>query len=220
MERQQPRERAAEILAEVSAILPILEMEQSVVQRSGEEYKREPLGTLEALGARLQAASAQLLGMAIRGAKFEVCRLARKLERALSESVVLSTVSLVGRALESESPCSLGSMPRPRRHAPAPRGSWTSWLRRSSAAEGRYGRPRSGRCLPRPSRSAAEAAHGHSAASAYDESHSAGPPEFAKPVITKSALAVTESDLLTILLTSGAERRTYRCVVPGGRDRV
>jgi hypothetical protein len=33
-----------------------------------------------------------------------VRRLARKLERALSESVVLSTVILVGRALESESP--------------------------------------------------------------------------------------------------------------------
>jgi hypothetical protein len=105
VERQQRRERAAEILAEVSAILRILEMEeQSVVQRSGEEYKRELLGTLEALGARLQAASAQLLGMAIREPNSEVRRLARKLERALSESVVLSTVILVGRALESESP--------------------------------------------------------------------------------------------------------------------
>jgi hypothetical protein len=105
IERQQRRERAAEDLAEVSAILRILEMEeQSVVQRSGEEYKRELLGTLEALRARLQAASAQLLGMAIREPSFEVRRLARKLERALSESVVLTTVGLVGRALESESP--------------------------------------------------------------------------------------------------------------------
>jgi hypothetical protein len=52
----------------------------------------------------LQAASAQLLGMAIREPTSEVRRLARKLERTLSESVVLSTVSLVGHALESESP--------------------------------------------------------------------------------------------------------------------
>lgn len=105
VDRQQRRERAAEGLAEVSAILRILEMEeQSVVQRSGEEYARELHGTLEALEARLQAASAHLLAMAIREPTSEVRRLARKLERALSDSVTLTTVGLVGRALESESP--------------------------------------------------------------------------------------------------------------------
>ncbi len=55
VERQQRRDRAAEVLAEVSAILRILEMEeQSVVQRSGEEYAREPRDELEALEARSQ----------------------------------------------------------------------------------------------------------------------------------------------------------------------
>lgn len=105
VEQQQRRERAAEGLAEVSAILRILEMEErSVVQRSGEEYTQRLISTLEDIEVRLQEASAHLLGMAIREPTSEVRRLARKLERALSESVVLTTVNLAGRALESESP--------------------------------------------------------------------------------------------------------------------
>ncbi len=42
--------------------------------------------------------------MAIREPASEVRRLARKLERALSDSVTMNSVSLVGRGMEAESP--------------------------------------------------------------------------------------------------------------------
>jgi len=108
VERQQRRERAASALADVSALLQKVRMEQSFVQRSPAESQRQRaeqlLERLDPLHAREQAASEQLILMAIREPDPEVRRLARQLAQAMSEGVYRTSMSLMARAVESDAP--------------------------------------------------------------------------------------------------------------------
>jgi hypothetical protein len=108
VERQQRRERAASVLADVSALLQEVRMEQSFVQRSPAESQRQRteqlLERLDPLHTREQAASEQLILMAIREPDPEVRRLARQLAQAMSNGVYQTSMSLMGRAVDSDSP--------------------------------------------------------------------------------------------------------------------
>jgi hypothetical protein len=108
VERQQRRERAASVLAEVSVLLHDVRTEQTVVQRIPGESDRQRAELLtprlDALQARQQAASEQLILMAIREPAPQVRRLARELEHAMSNSVHLTSMGLIGRAVESDAP--------------------------------------------------------------------------------------------------------------------
>ena len=102
-DRQQRREGAASLLAEVSALLRDLQTEKAVAQRLQAGSAHELPDALEALHARSQGASEQLILMAIREPSPEVRRLARELERAMSNSVAVASMMRIGRAIEADS---------------------------------------------------------------------------------------------------------------------
>jgi hypothetical protein len=108
VEQQQRRERAASVLAEVSVLLQEVNAKQSIVQRLPAESMRQRAELLsprlDALVERQQAASEQLILMAIREPAPQVRRLARQLDHAMSNSVHLTSMSLIGRAVESDAP--------------------------------------------------------------------------------------------------------------------
>jgi hypothetical protein len=108
VERQQRRERAASALAEVSTLLHEVRAQESFVKWSREEthqqFTEKLFERLDPLHVREQAASEQLILMAIREPDPEVRRLARQLAQAMSDGVYRISMSLMGRSVESDAP--------------------------------------------------------------------------------------------------------------------
>jgi hypothetical protein len=101
IERQQRRDRAAEVLADVSELLG-----DSAIQRTlAEALAPESMGAAERhyadhLQPRLKAAREQLILMAIREPSPEVRRLARQLEKAVDSSLHSTSYMLASRTAE------------------------------------------------------------------------------------------------------------------------
>jgi hypothetical protein len=108
VERQQRRERAASVLAEVSALLQEVRAQRSFVKRSPAESHQQRteqlFERLDPLHEREQAASEQLILMAIREPDLEVRRLARQLAQAMNDGVYRTSMYLMARAVESDAP--------------------------------------------------------------------------------------------------------------------
>jgi hypothetical protein len=108
VERQQRRERAASVLAEVSTLLHEVHAQRSFVKPSRTESDRQrteqQLDFLDPLYEREQAASEQLILMAVREPDPEVRRLARQLAQAMHDGVYRTSMFLIGRAIESDAP--------------------------------------------------------------------------------------------------------------------
>jgi hypothetical protein len=110
VERQQRRERAASALAEVSTLLHEIRAHRSFFaewHRKGESDRQRAerlFEWLDPLHEREQAASEQLILMAVREPDPEVRRLARQLAQAMHDGVYRTTMFLIGRAIESDAP--------------------------------------------------------------------------------------------------------------------
>jgi hypothetical protein len=108
VERQQRRERAASVLAEVSTLLYDLRDRRSFVKRSRGESDRQRTEQLfeflDPLYEREQAANEQLILMAVREPDPEVRRLARQLAQAMHDGIYRTSMFLIGRAIESDAP--------------------------------------------------------------------------------------------------------------------
>jgi hypothetical protein len=108
VERQQRRERAASVLAEVSTLLQAVRAQRSFVQWSPSESHQQRseklVEHLDPLHEREQAASEQLILMAIREPDPEVRGLARQLAQAMSDGIYRTSMYLMARAVESDAP--------------------------------------------------------------------------------------------------------------------
>jgi hypothetical protein len=108
VERQQRRERAASALADVSTVLHEIRTQRSFTEWSRGESDRQRTEKLfewlDPLHEREQAASEQLILMAVREPDPEVRRLAQQLAQAMHDGVYRTSMYLMGRAVESEAP--------------------------------------------------------------------------------------------------------------------
>ena len=105
-DRQQRRERAAEVLAEVSALLQDTHGELTTAERFPEVSSQRPEivhSGVDQLGDRQKVASEQLILMAIREPSAKVRRLAQDLERALSSSVSATHMGFAARRTGQDS---------------------------------------------------------------------------------------------------------------------
>jgi hypothetical protein len=100
VERQHRRERAAEVLGEVSALLRDTDMELTNAEKFPEASTQRPEiihAGIGELSAREKAISEQLLLMAIREPSAEVRRLAQDLDSALSATVSATYMAFASR---------------------------------------------------------------------------------------------------------------------------
>ena len=108
VDRHQRRERAASVLADVSTLLYEVRDQRSFVNPSRGESDRQRIDKLleflDPLWERQQAASEQLILMAVREPDPEVRRLARQLAQAMHDGVYRTSMFFIGRAIESDAP--------------------------------------------------------------------------------------------------------------------
>jgi hypothetical protein len=115
VDRQQRRERAAELLAEVSALPTDAATSRKLLDigaPTGDPLPEELRAGVNAIYRRQKAASEQLLLMAIREPSPKVRQLARSLEKVLSSSVTSVSMSLSSRAVPEVAPMLADSIAR------------------------------------------------------------------------------------------------------------
>jgi hypothetical protein len=103
IERQQRRDRAAEVLAEVSALLRDSSVQRTLAEHLPEEAVKTLRFDTQDLQPRQKAAREQLILMAIREPSPEVRCLARELEKALDNSLHSTSYKLASRSAASRS---------------------------------------------------------------------------------------------------------------------
>jgi hypothetical protein len=109
VERQQRRERAASVLADVSTLLHELGAQRSFAEwyrkeESDRQRTEKLFEWLDPIQEREQAASEQLILMAVREPDPEVRRLARQLAQAMHDGFYRTSMYLMGRAVDSDAP--------------------------------------------------------------------------------------------------------------------